>query len=197
MYIYIKIDVKNKYVELNEELSSSMYLIGNSYNDYLNKKWVLLSDEQVSFRNENPNASVKEVWEMKLSETPLMTIEKARMRKIEEIEFYNVSEDVDSFIINDTINAWFTVQERLNYKQSIEAAKLLNIEKLSFYVKDVKLEIAPIVGEQMLALIQLYADQCFMVTKQHLLNVNALSTIEEIEAYNYKEGYPEKLKFEL
>ena len=182
---------------MNEELSSSMYLIGNSYNDYLNKKWVLLSDEQVSFRNENPNASVKEVWEMKLSETPLMTIEKARMRKIEEIEFYNVSEDVDSFIFNDTINAWFTVQERLNYKQSIEAAKLLNIEKLSFYVKDVKLEIAPIVGEQMLALIQLYADQCFMVTKQHLLNVNALSTIEEIEAYNYKEGYPEKLKFEL
>jgi hypothetical protein len=104
---------------------------------------------------------------------------------------------VDSFIVNDQITTWFTVQERLNYKQSIEAAKLLNIQALSFYIGDIKMDIAPDIAEQMLAMIQLYADQCFMVTKMHTLNVEKLSTIEEIDSYDYKSGYPERLNFIL
>ena len=197
-FIYIKKNVRGYFVELPEELTSDLYdNLGETYADYLNNKWVKLSDDQIAFREANPSASVREVWDMALTPPYERTVEDARHELLDKIERYNVSKNVDSFIVNDTITHWFTVQERLNYKQSIEAAKLLGVETLSFYIGDVKMDIAPDQAEQMLALIQLYADQCFMTTKQHKLNAQALDTIEEIDAYDNTKDYPEKLNFQL
>jgi hypothetical protein len=47
----------------------------------------------------------------------------------------------------------------------------------------------------LLAKIQRYADACFLVTQQHKIAVNSLTTIEAVENFDYKTGYPEKLKF--
>ena len=197
-FIYIKKNVRGYFVELPEELTSDLYdNLGETYADYLNNKWVKLSDEQIAFREANPSASVREVWDMALTPPYERTVEDARHELLDKIERYNVSKNVDSFIVNDTITHWFTVQERLNYKQSIEAAKLLGVETLSFYIGDIKMDITPDQAEQMLALIQLYADQCFMTTKQHKLNAQALETIEEIDAYDHTKDYPEKLNFQL
>jgi hypothetical protein len=49
----------------------------------------------------------------------------------------------------------------------------------------------------MLAQIQLYADQCFIVTKQHITAVEALETIEEVDAYDVSADYPQRLIFTL
>ena len=49
----------------------------------------------------------------------------------------------------------------------------------------------------MLAAIQLYADQCFIKTKQHEAAIKALATIEDINNYDYTVGYPTKLNFTL
>lgn len=198
MVTYIKKDIKGNYYEIAEALSSNLYNnLGETYQDFLSNKWVKLNNQQLAFKNEHPNASVKEVFEMTLAPNPEITIDSIKQSKIDEISTYDESENVNSFIVNDTITAWFTVEERLNYKQSIEAAKLMNVDKLSFFIGDIKLDITPELGEQMLAMIQLYADQCFIVTKQHKLNVQALETIEEVSNYDYRSGYPEKLKFEL
>lgn len=197
-FLYIKKDIRGNYLELEEMLDQELYNnLGETYSDYLNNYWVLLSDEQTAFKRNHPGASLREVWDMKLNPPYERTVEDARRELLRKIEQYNVSENVDSFIVNDQITTWFTVQERLNYKQSIEAAKLLNIQALSFYIGDIKMNIAPDIAEQMLAMIQLYADQCFMVTKMHTLNVEKLSTIEEIDSYDYKSGYPERLNFIL
>jgi hypothetical protein len=197
-FLYIKKDIRGNYLELEEMLDQELYNnLGETYSDYLNNYWVLLSDEQTEFKRNHPGASLREVWNMKLNPPYERTVEDGRRELLRKIEQYNVSENVDSFIVNDQITTWFTVQERLNYKQSIEAAKLLNIQALSFYIGDIKMDIAPDIAEQMLAMIQLYADQCFMVTKMHTLNVEKLSTIEEIDSYDYKSGYPERLNFIL
>jgi hypothetical protein len=58
---------------------------------------------------------------------------------------------VNGFTINNTIEAWFTPQERSNYKSSIDAAKLLGLDTLSFYVGDTLLEISPLIAESLLA----------------------------------------------
>ena len=50
--------------------------------------------------------------------------------------------------------------------------------------------------KQMLNAVELYAIRCFDTTERHKANVAALQTIEEIENYNYREGYPEPLNFE-
>lgn len=66
-YVYIKLSIGKHFVDFKEPLDSRMYNnIGENYKDYLDNKWVLLSDEQVSFLKANKDASVKEVWDMRL-----------------------------------------------------------------------------------------------------------------------------------
>lgn len=199
IYTYIKRSVPARYVHLTQKLNSSDFNnLGSSYQDYLEDKWVLLSKQQVKFREENPSASVKEVFEMKLYEAPeyVPSIEELKARKIAEIDAHDISEAVNSFSI-DGFNAWFSVQERLNYKQSVEAAKLLGVQELNFFIGDVELSVSTEKAEKFLAALQLYADQCFIVTKRHKLAVEALDSTELIEAYDFTVGYPEKPVFNL
>ena len=43
--------------------------------------------------------------------------------------------------------------------------------------------------------VEVYASECYDNTQRHLKNAKGLTTIEEMESYDYKIGYPEKLKF--
>ena len=133
---------------------------------------------------------------MELFPAPVRTLEDAKREMINTINEYDSSPSVNSFSINGVIDGWFTPEERSNYKSSIDAAKLLGVETLSFFIGDTMLEVSPVQAEQMLARIQLYADNCFIVTKQHKLEVENLGTIEEVDGYNYMEGYPSKITFD-
>lgn len=197
MNTYIKKSVPGYYFELEETLSPELYNIGTTYEDFLNNCFIKLSNKQLKFRNNNPNASIEEVINAKLKEAPIKTLEQVKFEKLMEIDVYDNSEEVNCFTINNAIPAWFTPTERSNYKSSIDAAKLLGVNELSFFIGNTSLSVPTESAERMLAAIQLYADACFMVTKQHMMNVEALDSIEEINAYDYKTGYPEKLNFDL
>lgn len=197
-YTYIKKDIKSKYATFNTKFNEELYdNLGETYEDYLDNKWVLLSDEQVEFHEENPSASVEEVWNMELKPTPERTAEQAKMEMLMKINEYDNSENVNDFTINGAIHAWFTPSERTNYSLSISAAKLLDQETLVFAVGENVLQVKTEDAEKMLAAIQLYADGCYMVTKQHQLAVDSLTSVEEIDSFDYTVGYPEKLNFNL
>lgn len=197
-HTYIKKDVRGYYTEMNNILPSDLFdNLGETYEDFLDNKWVLLSEEQVSFHQEHPEATIKEVLEMELAAPYVRTLEDAKREMLARISNYDVSENVNSFTINNVISTWFTVEERSNYANSINAAELLGVEKLSFYVGDNSLEVPTASAKQMLASIQLYADACYIVTKDHEAAVNMLGSIEEVDSYNYMEGYPKKLNFDL
>lgn len=197
-HTYIKKDVRGYYTEMNNILPSDLFdNLGETYEDFLDNKWVLLSEEQVLFHQEHPEATIKEVLEMELAAPYVRTLEDAKREMLVRISNYDVSENVNSFTINNVISTWFTVEERSNYANSINAAELLGIEKLSFYVGDNSLEVPTASAKQMLASIQLYADACYIVTKGHEAAVNTLGSIEEVDSYNYMEGYPKKLNFDL
>lgn len=197
-YIYIKYDVPKHYITLEEELTEELFTnLGSTYEDYLDNKWVKLSEEQMAFKDANPNASIKEIWNMELQPIPIQTLAQYKNNKIIEITMYDQSTEVNSFTINSALTAWFTAAERSNYKSSIEAAKLLGQNTLAFFVGDMLLQVPTTEAEYMLAQIQLYADRCFLVTKNHKVNVMNLETIEEVESYDYTRDYPEKLNFDL
>lgn len=199
MFYYIQKNLPKNYLVYKTEMSTTNRTMGATLEDFENGCYILLNEEQVAFAIAHPYASSIEIFNMELTpvvETKL-TLEEIKANKIQEINNYDNSEFVNNFKINDVINAWFTVSERNNYSSSIAAAKTVGMEKLTFFVGDVKLEIATAMAELMLAQIQLYADQCFIVTKQHKINVEALSTIEEVNNYDYTVGYPEQLNFQL
>lgn len=198
MFTYINHNVKGFYVTLETQLDSESYNnIGSTWEDFIAGKWVLLNNDQVEFHQANPSAKISEVWAMELDPVHVRNIEDAKIEMLGKIDAYDKSNDVNGFTINGMIEGWFNPSERTNYKSSIDAAKLLGLDKLSFYVGDVMLDIAPSMAEGLLSQIQLYADQCFIVTKQHKLAVEALQTIEDVDAYDYKSGYPGKLNFNL
>ena len=199
MYTYVKRNIPRHYVTLENKLNPDLYSnIGSTYQDYLYNKYVLLTDEQVAFHNEYPEATVEEVFNLAINDNsePARTLEVAKKEMLQKIDSHDASNEVIGFLING-IKAWFTVQERNNYKASIDSAKLLGIESLSFFIGDHLLTITPEMAEHMLAAIQLYADQCFIVTKQHKLKVESLESIEEVDLYDYYAGYPKMLEFEL
>ena len=195
-YTYIKLDISGYYIEFDEMFNPELYdNLGDTYQDFLDNKWVLLSDEQVAFHEEHPEANVKEVLDMEITPEPTRTLEDAKAEMIAKIDEYDSSSEVNSFLVNSEIEGWFTPEERSNYKSSIDAAKLLGISALTFFIDNVEMTVTPVQAEYMLAEIQLYADQCYIVTKEHKIAVEAMETIEEVDAFPYAEGYPEKINF--
>lgn len=93
--IYINKDAETIYVELDALLDPESNQIGQSWDDYQSGVWVLLSNEQIAFREANPEASVEEVYNMKLVPDPVEPdpeptpdpdpLEEARRAKLDEI----------------------------------------------------------------------------------------------------------------
>ena len=48
---------------------------------------------------------------------------------------------------------------------------------------------------QMLNAIELYASACYDNTQKHINAIKSMTTCDEIKSYDYRTGYPEKLRF--
>ena len=202
MYTYIRNAINGYYVETPDEIAQEYWegMIGNTYEDFLNGKWVLLSDGQVEFHEENPNASIREVLDMQLTPVPQRTLEQAKAEKIAEIENYDNSNSVNSFDIvmgENVISAWITPDQRSNYKNSLDSAELLGLEEVHPVFNGMQLILPVSTAKMALAQIQIYADRCYIVTETHKSIVQTLNTIEEVDNYDYTLNYPEKLTFNL
>ena len=198
MITYIKKTIKGYYVEFPKPLGVNYWKdeLGSTYEEFLSGKWVALSEEQTAFHIDNPTASVKEVWDMALIPPYERTLSDAKQEKISQIEQYDSSDSVNSFLVNEN-SAWISAADRANYKNSIEAAKLIELTSVQFYISNQLITLSIEDAEMMLAQIQLYADACYLTTMQHKQAVEALDTIEAVDAYDYTTGYPEKLNFSI
>ena len=203
MKTYIRKSIRGHYIEFPDEIDAQYWAgkIGSTYEDFLNDKWILLSDEQVAFHVEHPGADTSCVISMTLPEPYVRTLEDAKRDKLAQIEGYDNSEDVNSFNVilgeDNTITHWLTPDQRANYKNSVDAAKLVGLEELHPVFNGIQLTLPTSMAEMALAQIQLYADRCYIVTETHKAEVNALESVEAVDAYDETAGYPEKLTFNL
>ena len=124
---------------------------------------------------------------------PPTDIEMAKAAKIAEIAAYSDSEAVNSLTFNG-LKTWLTRTVRDGYDTSITAAKNLGEATVTFMVGDKEMQLPIEQARRVLDLVQRYADACFLVTERHKIAVRSLQTVEEVEAYDYTKGYPEKLK---
>lgn len=131
--------------------------------------------------------------------TPEQLLERAKQRKIAEIEAYNASDAVNGFdvtISGQTMSLWVDRETRADYRSSIEAAELLGRTEVKpvFGGQEVTLNVQ--MAKMALAQVQLYANQCYGVTERHKAAI-LLHTVQEVEEYDFTAGYPEKLRFEV
>ena len=64
---YLQRDIERNQIEFDFELDSENYTIGRTWLDYMNGHWIPMSDAQIAFADEHPIASVKEIFDMKLT----------------------------------------------------------------------------------------------------------------------------------
>ena len=127
---------------------------------------------------------------------PERTLEIAKSEKIAEITAYDTSDAVNSFTLDgDTM--WISRDDRISIMNSTTILKNAGIETTTqwYYGKKYTLPCDTLI--QMLQALEIYALACYNVTEEHKAKVNALTTIEEVDAYEYTTGYPEKLSFEV
>lgn len=194
-YFYIKLSVSKHYLEYEAPLSAEEYdNIGETWQDYVDNKFVPLSEEQVAFRDNNPTATVKEVWDMELTPPHVRTLEEAKMEKIFEIEDYDRSEAVNSFTIgNQTM--WLTVDERQQLTTQISSNEAIGRDTMTRWFNGQEFTFPIASWKQMLVALEVYAGDALNVTESHKAAVNALETIEEVDNYDITAGYPDKLSF--
>ena len=112
------------------------------------------------------------------------------------ITSYDSSSSVNSFLLNG-IQVWLDKATRVGLMNSTSIAKNMGQEKTSLWLGSYQLEVDCDKAIQLLSALEMYALECFNVTAAHKKAVSELDNIEEVLTYDYKSGYPDKLKMEV
>lgn len=174
----------------------SRYNVGTTYDDYLAGAWVPLNEAQEAFYNINPSASIKEVFDCELRPPYEPTIEEVKNLKISQIIEYDQSDAVNQFSLGGK-QMWLDKDTRVGLVNSINIEQTAGKETTVLWYDATKYVIPIPLALWMLSSLELYALDSYNATQEHIASVKALATKEEVEAYNYTSGYPDKLVFNL
>lgn len=126
--------------------------------------------------------------------TPEELLERAKVAKLAEIDAYNSSDAVDSFTIGGK-QMWLTRDERTQIDESINAYEATGATSMTKYFGGVPYTFTLVLWKQMLNALIVYASEALNVTEAHKVAIGALTTVEDVEAYDFTIGYPTKPAF--
>ena len=140
-------------------------------------------------------ASMEEIREISegLGAEPLGYMKKAMLAYIEK---YDASSSVNSFLLNG-MDVWLDKVTRMGLMNSTTIAKAAGLDETTLWLGDIELVVDCDKAIQLLSALEIYALECFNVTASHKAAVNKLDNIDAVLTYDYREGYPEKLKMEV
>lgn len=109
--------------------------------------------------------------------------------KIEEVERYDKSADVNGFYIGEQF-AWLDKATRVGLANSIAIEKASGKKETTLYLNGTALSIDIDKAQEMLAALELYALDCYRRTEEHKTIIGSITDIESAENYDYTQGYP-------
>ena len=133
-----------------------------------------------------------------------LKLKQAKVDKIAEITAYDTSSSVNGFILNGMLIPWSkndpnspNVEKRMGLRQNIADKVALGEENIAIWLKGMSFTMPCAQAEVLMRSIENYAYECFNVTASHKQAVSELTTIDEVEAYDYKSGYPKMLEMSI
>ena len=218
-YKYTYITKKNKltYIGLNDLLDPSSNDIGNSYLDFLAGKWVLLSEEQVLFKEEHPDATIREVLDMKIAEKEpeqsqaevigAEVFNRAKDRKLDEIRAQDSQSN--KFFISvisegkEVANSEFWMDKDL--RNSLLNVTLPALQQngdtttrlWSNTIPPASIEVPIDWALNCIPIVEVYAKKTYDMTQGNIAKVYAAKTVDEINSIDVESGYPPYLTFTL
>lgn len=119
---------------------------------------------------------------------------RAKKDKIREIEDYDSSYNVNEFYVQGA-SIWLDKATRAGLKLRFEAEKESCKTDTALWYNGIQYPLTVKSAIDMLLKVELYASECYDNTQRHIAAVSALETVDDLAAYNYTVGYPEKLNF--
>lgn len=119
-------------------------------------------------------------------------VERAKNRKITEIDLYDESEDVNEFYLGG-MPMWLDASTRQQLRISIEAYQATGADTVTKWFGGQQFTFPTSAWLQMLNALEVYAAEALNVTEAHKAAVMAMDNVEDIENYDITAGYPEKL----
>ena len=161
-------------------------------------KWVRRKSNGTSFKRATVlKGETSDSFE-EVDALPDPDVQQAIVEKLRQITDYDTSPAVNSFKLNGA-DVWLDKATRVGLMNStsIEKAAGNGTTTLWFAIGGVETEITlPCdTAIQMLSALEMYALACYNRTAQHKAAVAKLTTVGEVEAYDFTTGYPEKLSF--
>ena len=114
--------------------------------------------------------------------------------KIEEILRYDSSPEVNNFYIGEQ-EMWLDKATRVGLKLRFEVEQEDGETYTILWYNGVPFELELNAAIKMLHIIEKYASKCYDNTQMHIANVKAIEEVETLKNYDYRTGYPEKLRF--
>ena len=129
-------------------------------------------------------------------ESPISKLDQAKKEVIRKIDEYDTSVNVNSFKLNG-VDVWLSKDTRVGLMNSISIEKAAGKEQSVLWFNNICVTVNCDSAIQMLSALELYALDCYNKTAEHKVNVQNLSSIEEVHNYDYTQGYPNKLEFTI
>lgn len=139
---------------------------------------------------------IKSAFSEFIAKINAMQLKQAKAEKIAEIAAYDTSSSVNGFMLNGML-VWLDKATRVGLMNSTTIAKAAGQKATTLWLGGVKLVVDCGKAIQLLSVLEMYALECFNVTASHKAAVGELKTIEEVEAYDYKTGYPKMLEMSV
>ena len=187
-FTYIKKNVKGNYVTFPNQFIDELYSnIGTTYEDYLDNKWVLLTAEQLAFKEENPDASVEEVFNMALNPEPERTVEQAKSEKLAEISTYSMQ--AKRAVSYEGTDVYVDSYQRMLVKDEAEIAQANNVDEIEVANS---VMMSPSNAISLMSVMTEHDNAVEEVRESKVSAVNALETVEEIDSFDAQSDYPSK-----
>lgn len=167
----------------------------NKYNSYQNSVTIDSAgvDEYNDYLKYIFNAKMVVKRDLELEEALVIAKEKL-FNKISE---YDKSDEVNGFLLNGEL-FWLDRETRMSVSYSTSQEKALGNETTTIWLGGKLSMVLPceiVLG--LLSQLEVYAKKCYNKTAEHKAAVDKLKTLEDVESYDYKSGYPERLNLEV
>ena len=198
--------INNELVTSPPELTIGGVLVTNpTQEQYLSQGWKpLLIAEQLKrdsyHRIESIYIETNEYIIKNYELVLIDNIDRAKRMKINELMKYDSSTEVNSFYING-MEIWLDKNDRVSLMYSIESEEnILSNTTTVIYTKtkpSIPITLDITMAKTLLQTIEVYAKNSYGVTQTHLNNILNLTTSEDVNNYNFKQGYPNKINLTI
>lgn len=154
--------------------------------------------QEVEMQTFNPTNEMlfADGWELYVEPEPTEEelFNKAKTVKMDEVIRYDSSRDVNEFYIQE-MPIWLDKATRSGLMLRFNSELALKKENTTLWYEGHSFTLPLNTAMQMLYALEVYASECYDNTQLHLANIEKIETIEELNAYDYRIGYPDKLHF--